>query len=50
MAFSRFHSGMLLRIGLILSTALLLAYVATQTSWYVSMSLLALAVVGETLI
>src|SRR5215469_15539594 len=50
MAFSRFQTGMVLRIGLILSTALLLAYVATQTSWYVSMGLLALAVAGETLI
>ena len=50
MAFSRFQMGMLLRIGLILSTALLLAYVATQTAWYVSMGLLALAVMGETLV
>jgi nitrogen fixation/metabolism regulation signal transduction histidine kinase len=50
MTFSRFHAGMVLRIGLILSTALLLAYLATQTSWYVSMGLLALAVAGETLI
>lgn len=50
MVFNRFHAGMALRIGLILSTALLLAYVATQTSWYVSMGLLALAVAGEALI
>src|SRR6185312_1561750 len=50
MVFNRFHAGMAVRIALILSTALLLAYVATQTSWYVSMGLLALAVVGETLI
>ena len=50
MGFSRFQAGMVLRIGLILSTALLLAYVATRTSWYVSMGLLALTVVGEALI
>lgn len=50
MGFSRFQAGMVLRIGLILSTALLLAYVATQTSWYVSMGLLALAVAVEALI
>jgi nitrogen fixation/metabolism regulation signal transduction histidine kinase len=50
MAFNSFHTGMVLRIGLILSTALLLAYIATQTHWYVSMGLLALAVAGETVI
>ena len=50
MVFNRFHAGMVLRIGLILSTALLLAYVATQTSWYVSMGLLVLAVAGEAVI
>jgi two-component system nitrogen regulation sensor histidine kinase NtrY len=50
MAFSRFQAGMVLRIGLILFTTLLLAYVATQTIWYVSMGLLALAVIGETLV
>lgn len=50
MASDRFHAGMALRIALILSTALLLSYVATRTDWYVSMGLLALAVIAETLL
>lgn len=49
MASDRFHAGMTLRVALILSTALLLSYVAMRTDWYVSMGLLALAVMGETM-
>ena len=49
MVSDRFQTGMALRVMLILSTALLLAYVAMRTDWYVSMALLALAVMGETL-
>ena len=49
MASDRFHAGMAVRVALILSTALLLSYVATRTDWYVSMGLLGLAVMGETL-
>ncbi len=49
MASDRFHAGMTLRVALILSTALLLSYVAMRTDWYVSMGLLALAVLGETM-
>jgi two-component system, NtrC family, nitrogen regulation sensor histidine kinase NtrY len=48
MASDRFHAGMAIRVALILSTALLLSYVATRTDWYVSMGLLGLAVLGET--
>jgi two-component system, NtrC family, nitrogen regulation sensor histidine kinase NtrY len=50
MASDRFHAGMAIRVALILSTALLLSYVATRTDWYVSMGLLGLAVLGETAI
>src|SRR6185437_8933964 len=49
MASDRFRAGMTLRVALILSTALLLSYVAMRTDWYVSMGLLALAVMGETM-
>ena len=49
MVSDRFQTGMTLRVMLILSTALLLGYVAMRTDWYVSMALLALAVIGETL-
>jgi nitrogen fixation/metabolism regulation signal transduction histidine kinase len=50
MASNRFHAGMALRIALILSTALLLSYVVAHTDWYVSMGLLVLAVIGETVL
>lgn len=49
MTSDRFHAGMALRVALILSTALLLSYVAMRTNWYVSMGLLALAVLGQTM-
>ncbi len=48
MASDRFHVGMALRVAVLITTALLLAFVATRTQWYVSMALLALAIVTET--
>src|ERR1700733_121525 len=47
MAFSRFQSGMFLRLTGLMLTLLLLVWVATHTSWFVSMALLAAAVFAQ---
>lgn len=47
MAFSRFQAGTFLRLAALTTTLMALIWVVSHTSWYVSMSLLALATIGQ---
>ncbi len=47
MASDRFHTGMALRVALLISTIVLLAWMVSRTDWYVSMGLVAAAVIAE---
>lgn len=46
---SRFHLGIALRVGLLISTVMLLAWMVLYTAWYMSMALVTLAVAAETI-
>jgi two-component system, NtrC family, nitrogen regulation sensor histidine kinase NtrY len=47
MASNRYYTGIALRIGLLISTIILLAWMVAHTEWYVSMGLLVIAAVAE---
>jgi two-component system nitrogen regulation sensor histidine kinase NtrY len=47
MAFSRFQVGTFVRLTGLMATLLVLAWVATHTAWFVSMALLAAAVIAQ---
>ena len=47
MASDRYYSGIALRVALLVSTIVLLAWMVLHTDWYVSMALLALAAATE---
>jgi nitrogen fixation/metabolism regulation signal transduction histidine kinase len=47
MAFSRFQVGTFVRLTGLMATLLVLAWVATHTAWFVSMALLAVAVIAQ---
>lgn len=47
MAFSRFETHVVLRIGALLFTLMVLAWTVAETTWYASMALLAVAVVFQ---
>jgi nitrogen fixation/metabolism regulation signal transduction histidine kinase len=49
MAFSRFQTGTFLRLAGLMATLLVLVWAAVHTSWYVSMMLLAGAVIAQTI-
>jgi two-component system nitrogen regulation sensor histidine kinase NtrY len=48
MASDRFYVGIALRVAALVSTVILFTWMAAHTSWYVSMSLLVMAIVAET--
>jgi hypothetical protein len=47
MASDRYYAGIALRVALLVSTIVLLAWMVLHTDWYVSMALLALAAATE---
>ena len=47
---NRFHAGIALRVVLLISTIILLAWMIARTEWYVSMGLVAGAVIVESLL
>jgi two-component system, NtrC family, nitrogen regulation sensor histidine kinase NtrY len=50
MAFSRFHAGILLRITGLAATLAALGWMASHTSWYVSMTLLTVATIAQAML
>jgi two-component system nitrogen regulation sensor histidine kinase NtrY len=50
MAFSGFQTGLLLRMAALLGVLALLAWMATHTTWYVTMTICAAAAVVETIV
>ncbi len=47
MAFSRFETGILLRVGALVGTLMVLAWVTTETKWYASVLLLGVAAIFQ---
>lgn len=48
MVSDRYYTGIALRVALLISTVLVLAWMVSRTHWYVTMGLMALAVAAET--
>lgn len=50
MVSDRYRTGIALRVALLVSTVILLAWMISRTHWYVTMGLMAAAVAGETIL